>query len=193
MTLSDTKVKNAKPRQKRYKIADSQGLHLVVTPTGSKFWRLKYFFYTRERLLALGVYPEVTLSEAREKRDQAKKLIANGIDPNVDKRAKKIAKTTALENSFEAIAREWLEKFSNRWTDSYKAKVLRRLECHVFPWMGHRPIMEITAPELLDVLRRLEKKNKLDSAHRIRTICGKIFRYAIATKRGEHQPSSHLL
>lgn len=152
MPLSDTTARNAKPREKSYRITDAKGMYLEVTPTGSKYWRLKYRFGGKEKRLALGVYPDVSLAQARERCDQARKRLANGADPGLIKKTTK----AATEDSFEAVAREWHSKFSPRWAPHHAEKIIRRLEREVFPWLGSRPIGDITAPELLAVLRRIE-------------------------------------
>lgn len=192
MLLSDTKIKNTKPREKPYKIADGKGLFLAVTPNGSKYWRMKYYFADKEKLLALGVYPDISLADARAKRDEARKLLANGIDPSLDKQIKKRAKKLAAANSFEAIAREWYAKFSSQWVPSHGEKILRRLEKDIFPWIGNRPITEITAPELLAAFRRIESRGAIETAHRAQQNCGQVFRYAVATGRAERDPTRDL-
>jgi hypothetical protein len=132
-----------------------------VAPNGSKYWRFKYRFGDKEKLLALGVYPEVTLASARAKRDEARKLLSNDIDPGLDKQIKKRSKILSAENSFEAIAREWFAKHSPRWVASHSEKIIRRFERDVFPWLGNRPITAITSPELLAVLRRIESRGAI--------------------------------
>jgi len=188
MSLSDAKARNAKPRAKPYKISDGDGMFLLVTPSGSKYWRLKYFFAGKEKLLALGVYPEVGLGDARERRAQARKVIAAGNDPG---EVKKEAKRQALlqsENSFEVIAREWYEKRQHQWVPNYANKMLARLETHIFPKLGHRPITAIFAPDILSMLRVIENKGTLETAQIIKQMCGQIFMYAIATGRAERNP-----
>ncbi len=192
MALTDTAARSAKPSDKPFKLADEKGLFLLVHPNGSKYWRLKYRFAGKEKVLALGVYPEVRLAEARDRRDQARKTLANGIDPSTAKRISKQAVTLAHENSFEAVAREWFAKYSPGWAASHGDKIIRRFERDVFPWIGTRPIGEITAPELLTVLRRIESRGALDTAHRAHQNCGQVFRYAVATGRAERDPSHDL-
>lgn len=192
MSLTDTKVRSAKPREKNYKITDEKGLFLLVSPNNSKYWRFKYRFNGKEKLLALGVYPDVSLADARAKRDEARKQLANDIDPSLTKQINKRAKKLAAENSFEAITREWYVKFSTTWTPNHGEKIYRRLERDIFPWMGRRPITEITAPELLAVLRRIENRGAIETAHRAHQNCGQVFRYAIATGRAERDLSSDL-
>jgi integrase len=189
--LTDTKVRTIKPAEKPKKLFDGGGLFLLVTPTGGKLWRLKYRFGGIEKLLALGAYPQTSLADARQKRDQASALMLNGVDPRDIKKAQKAA--GAQENeTFEVIAREWHTKFSASWAASHSNKIIRRFELYVFPWLGDRQIKSITAPDLLTVLRRIEAKGTLDTAHRTRQNCGQVFRYAVATGRAERDPSADL-
>jgi integrase len=188
MALSDAKVRNASPKAKPYKITDGEGMFLLVTPSGSKYWRLKYIFVGKEKLLALGVYPEVSLADARERRLQARKILAAGNDPGeVKKEAKRLA-GLKNNNAFETVAREWFEKRKHGWVDSYSERMLARLESHIFPKLGQRPIADITAPEILAMLRVVESSGALDTALRVMQICGQIFMYAIATGRAERNP-----
>jgi integrase len=192
MPLSDTKVKNAKPREKAYKLADSEGLFLLVTPKGSKYWRFKYRFKGKEKLLALGVYDDVTLAEARERRNEARSKLAKKIDPGLDKQKQKQTDKLLAQNSFELIAREWFSKFSVKWTEKHAARTLRMLEKELFPWIGNQAITEVTAPTLLTSLRRIENRGAIETAHRAHQICGKVFRYAIATGRAERDTAADL-
>ncbi|MEJ2157157.1 MAG: integrase arm-type DNA-binding domain-containing protein [Desulfobacteraceae bacterium] len=191
MALSDTKIRNAKPKSMQYKLFDRDGLFLIVAPSGGKWWRFKYRFGGKEKLLSLGTYPEVTLVKARERRNMARTQVADGIDPSQMRKAQKAAKEQD-QNTFEVIAREWHTKFTPTWTPGHAKAILRRLELNAFPWMGKRPIIEIKAPELLMVLRRIESRGALESAHRVRIICGQVFRYAVATGRAERDPSADL-
>ena len=192
MALTDLKVKKAKATDKPQKLADGGGLYLLVQPNGAKYWRLKYRVARVEKVLALGVYPDVTLSDARERREVARKVLANGADPGAVKKAQKAAVVALAENSFEIVASEWLSKFSKDWKESHTRTVSVRLVNDVFPWLGARPIGEINAPELLTVLRRIESRGALSSAHRVSAICGQVFRYAIATGRAQRDPSADL-
>ncbi|MBN2427881.1 MAG: integrase arm-type DNA-binding domain-containing protein [Deltaproteobacteria bacterium] len=192
MALTDVKVRNAKGGEKQVKLSDGGGMYLLVTPSGGKCWRLKYRFGGKEKTLALGTYPEISLAEARQKRDKARKHLAHGVDPNEVKKAQKLAGEERAENSFEVIAREWHEKFSANWSPSHSATTIRRLEADVFPVIGSRPIADIKAPELLKMLRRIESRGALETAHRIRTICGQVFRYAVATGRAERDCATDL-
>jgi integrase len=190
--LTDTQVRKVKSREKSFKLADGKGLFLVVQPNGSKYWRFRYQFGDKEKLLALGVYPEVTLAGARKKRDEARQMLAEDIDPGMARQLKKRDRKLGPENSFESVAREWHIKFSAKWTEDHKLRTLYRLEKDVFPWLGQRPISEITPPELLLVLRRIENRGAIETAHRIHQICGQIFRYAIATGKADRDSSADL-
>lgn len=191
MPLTDTKARNAKSKDKPYKLYDVDGLFLLVSPSGGKWWRFKYRFGGKEKLISLGTYPEVGLAKARTKRDRAREQVADGIDPSKVRKALKDAKAND-ESTFEVVAREWHAKFMPTWTPGHAKAILRRLELNVFPWMGKRPISEIKAPELLTILRRIESRGALESAHRIKIICGQVFRYAVATGRAERDPSADL-
>jgi len=190
MALTNTQIQKAQPRDKAYKLSDSGGLYLLVHPNGSKYWRQKYRITGKEKTLSHGVYPDVTLKEARHKRDDARKQLSNGIDPQVVKQAQKSIDQGL--NSFEAVAREWLARHSPNWARTNTSKIVGRLEKDVYPWLGKRPINEITAPELLRVLRRVEHRGAIETAHRIRQNCGQIFRYAIATGRADRDLSADL-
>jgi integrase len=192
MHLTDTKLRNVKPRDKAYKLADEKGLFLLIMPNGAKYWRFKYRFAGKEKLLAIGVYPDVSLAEARNKRDEARKLLASDTDPSVVKQMGKMTAKLSAENSFEAIAREWFSKHSVKWVESHRDDIIRRLERDVFPWMGKKPIADITPPELLSVLRRIESRGVIETAHRLQQTCGQIFRYAVATGRAERDPTHDL-
>ena len=187
-SLSDTKARNAKPKAKSYKIADGEGLFLVVMPSGSKYWRLRYFFAGKEKLLALGVYPDVSLADARDRRAQARRVLAAGNDPAEAKKEAKRLSLLRSANSFETIAREWYDKRKHEWAASSAKTMLARLEQHVLPKLGPRPVAEITAPEVLAVLRIVEERGTLETAHRVMQICAHIFMYAIATGRAERNP-----
>jgi integrase len=190
--LSDIAVRAAKAAAKPYRLADEKGLYLEVAPTGGKWWRLKYRFAGKEKRLSLGVYPTVTLKDAREKRDAARKLLASHIDPSVERRIQKASRIERAANSFETVAREWFAKRSPNMADSHRSRVLRALERDVFPWLATRPVAEVTAPELLLILRRIEGRGAAETAQRLRQICGQVFRYAIATGRAECDPAADL-
>jgi integrase len=188
MPLTDAAVRNAKPQNKPYKLADGDGMFLYVHPSGSKYWRLKYRFAGKEKLLALGVYPEVSLGDARERRAQARKALDGKNDPGEVKKEAKRLSLLKSENTFEAVAREWHEQQRHKWVTHYSVCVLNRLETRVFTKIGTRPIADIGAQELLSVLRVVEKSGALDLAQRIMQSCGQIFMYAIATGRAERNP-----
>lgn len=183
MPLTDTEIRKTTPRETQYRLADGGGMYLEVKPTGAKYWRLKYRFAGKEKVLALGVYPTVSLKDARAKRDAAKKLLTDGVDPGAAKQAEKRTLRLNAENSLEAIAREWHAKFSPDLSQSHAKRNLRRLEVHVFPWVGGRPIADIEPPEVLDVLQRIERKGTIETAHRVRVLIGQVMRYAVATGR----------
>lgn len=192
MALTDVKVRNAKPTAKPIKLYDGGGLYLEVAPSGGRLWRLKYRFNGKEKRLALGKWPEVTLKDARSRRDEARRLLANEIDPGEHRKAARAARSIASENSFEAVAREWYAKHSPRWAPTHANKIIRRLELYIFPWIGSRPISEITAPEVLRALRRIEGLNIQETAHRAMQNCSRVFRYAVATGRADRDPCTDL-
>lgn len=192
MPLSDTAIRKAKPEAKPKKMADGGGLFLLLNPNGGKWWRLKYRFEGKEKLLSLGTYPEVSLKDARERRDQARKLLADGVDPSEHRKAIKASRAEENSNSFEVIAREWHSKQVNRWTERHSIRILARLDNDLFPLLGRHPITDITAPQLLAVLRRKEGKGAHYSARRLHQISSQIFRYAIATGRAERNPAPDL-
>lgn len=187
MALTDTAIRNAKRSEKSLKLFDGGGLYLLVHSNGGRWWRLKYRHGGKEKLLSLGTYPEVGLKDARAKRDEARKLLAAGVNPSEARKAKKAAQSEG--NTFGAVAREWHLKYARLWVSEHADKVVRRLECEVIPWLGVRPVREITAPEILTVLRRIEARGALDTAHRVHQNLGRIFHYAIATGRAERNPA----
>lgn len=189
MKLSDIVIRRAKPEAKPYKMADGDGMYLEVMPSGSKYWRLKYRYLGKENRLALGVYPEVSLKDARERREAARKLIANGIDPSEAKKSQKRQDKIAASNTFESVAREWVENRSNDWTPKHKALTLRTLEQDAFPSLGHRPIAEISSSELLAAVRVIEKRGALEIASRVLQRCSAVFRFGIATDRCKNNPA----
>ena len=185
MPLTDILAKAAKPKNKPYKIADTDGMYLLVDPQGRKYWRLKYRFGGRERKFAIGVYPEVSLKEARIIRDEARKKLREGVDPSWQKQEQKRQIAFGLASSFELIAREWLENQRAKWTPKHLAATETRMERNLFPALGSRPIKEITPAELLAVLKKMESRDAIDLAHRGQQTAGQIFRYAVATGRAE--------
>lgn len=192
MPLTDTAIRNAKPGEKPLKLTDEKGLFLLIAPAGGKWWRFRYRFGGVHKMLSMGVYPDVSLKSARERRDDARRLLAEGIDPGEHRKATKIMKAERAANSFEAVAREWFAKYSPTWAAGHADKIIRRLERDLFPWVGGRPIAEITAPDLLAVLRRIEERGAVETAHRAKQNAGQVFRYAIATGRAERDPSADL-
>jgi integrase len=192
LTLTDTKIRNAKPSKKPQRLFDERGLYLEVSPAGGKWWRLKYRFEGKEKRVSLGVYPDVSLRDARDRRDESRKLLADGIDPSVNRKATKSASADRASNSFEVVTREWLAKFGSEWAPSHRDRIIRLFKRDIFPIIGGRPVSEVTAPELLTALRRIEARGALDTAHRARGICGQVLRYAVATGRCERDPSSDL-
>lgn len=191
MPLTDTAVRNAKPRPKQYTLFDEKGLFLLVAPNGGRWWRLKYRFAGKEKRLSLGTYPEVSLKEARDARDDARADLRKGIDPALARKQEK-ADQAADQDTFEKLAREWHERFSPGWSTSHAETTLERLVKNIFPWVGSRPVREITPQELLAVLRRMEGRGALESAHRLRGVCSMIFRYGIATGQAERDPAADL-
>ena len=191
MPLTDATVRS-KPRERPYKIADGSGLYLLVSPDGARYWRMAYRFNGKQKTLALGVYPEVSLSLARKKHEAARKLLAAGIDPMQTKKETKRAQKLLAANTFEVVAREWHENQKEKWTDGYAANVLVRLEADIFPTIGSRPVAEIEPPELLDALRKVEKRGALEIARRLLQMVGQVFRYAIFTGRAKRDPSADL-
>ena len=192
MSLTDGKVRTAKPQDKPYKLSDSGGLFLLVQPTGGKWWRYKYRYAGKEKLLAIGAYPDVGLADAREQHIQARKVLAAGNDPSAVKKAAKRLMVLNSENTFEAVAREWHDQRKHEWVPSHAESVLGRLERHVFKKLGSRPIADIDAPELLSVFKIVEKSGALDMAQRIMQYTGQIFMYAIATGRIKRNPVADL-
>lgn len=192
MKLTDTAIKAAKPRVKPYKLFDGEGLYLLINPDGSRWWRLKYRYGGKEKLLALGTYPGTGLKKARDKRDDARNLLDDDIDPNAHRKAEKAARADRDAGSFEVVAREWQAKQSETWAAGHSERVLRRLVLYVFPRIGGEPIGSVTGPQLLDVLRRIEARGTVETAHRVKESLGAIFRYAVATHRATHDPSAAL-
>ncbi|WP_028325204.1 tyrosine-type recombinase/integrase [Desulfatirhabdium butyrativorans] len=186
--LSDVAIRKAKPKEKPYKLSDGKGLRLIVNPNGTKWWRFYYQFGGKEKTLSFGTYPEVTLSEAREKRNVTRKMVANGVDPGVERKEQKVEAT----NTFEHVARCWVEKAKVVWTPNYAEHVVRRLELNIFPALGELPINHITAQQLLSALKIIESRGAVETAHRMLTLCGQIFRHAIASGFCESNPAANL-
>lgn len=188
MALTVAEVRNEKSTGKPVKLSDSGGLFLLIQPNNKKYWRLAYRFSGKQKTLALGVYPEISLAKAREHRDDARRLLADGIDPGEQRKATKAAKTGQNADSFEVIAREWFANQSPIWVPTHADKIIRRLERDIFPWLGSSPIASITAQQLLIAARRIEERGVKETARRALLNCSQVFRYAIATGRAERDP-----
>ena len=192
MTLTARQVETAKPKEKSYKLFDGGGLYLEVTAKGSRYWRMKYRFGGKEKRLAFGVFPTVTLAEAREMRNQAKKVLAAGGDPGEVKKEEKAIQKLSTGNTFEAIAREWHKSKADRWSLRYRDEIIDTFEKDIFPYIGKRPIAEIKPLELLETLRKMEKRGALEKMRKVRQRCGEVYRYAIITGRAEYNPAPDL-
>lgn len=192
MPLTDVTIRNAKPSEKPVRLFDGSGLYIEIAVTGGKLWRLKYRFGGKEKRLALGVYPEVGLKDARVRRDEARKLLANGVDPAVNRKAQQAARMEWSANTFEVLCREWLEKRKDTVEPAQHVKTLARMENDVFPWLGAKAIPQITPPDILSVLRRIDERGARYTAHRVRSEISRAFRYAIATGRAERDPCPDL-
>jgi integrase len=192
MPLSDAAARNAKPAVKTVRMFDRDGLYLEVSPRGGKWWRLKYRYAGKEKRVSLGVYPEVNLKKARARTIEARQLLDAGVDPSENRRAAKAAQVEGAANSFEVVAREWIDQQMKSWVRGHGERILTRFERDIFPWIGARPIADLTAPELLTTVRRIEKRGALETAHRALGNCGQVFRYAIATGRAKRDPTGDL-
>lgn len=192
MALTARQVETAKPKEKSYKLFDGGGLYLEVTAKGSRYWRMKYRFSGKEKRLAFGVFPIVTLAEAREMRNQAKKILAAGGDPGEIKKEEKAIQKLNTGNTFEAIAREWHKSKADRWSLRYREEIIDTFEKDIFPYIGKRPIAEIKPLELLETLRKMEKRGALEKMRKVRQRCGEVYRYAIITGRAEYNPAPDL-
>jgi integrase len=188
MTLTVAQIKNEKSTGKPIKLSDGGGLFLLIQPNDKKYWRLAYRFNGKQKTLALGVYPAVSLAKARERREDARRLLADGIDPNEQRKATKAAKIGQNADSFEVIAREWFANQAPVWVPTHADKIIRRLERDIFPWLGASPITSITAQQLLIAARRIEERGVKETARRALLNCSQVFRYAIATGRAERDP-----
>jgi integrase len=192
MPLSATAVRSAKPREKAFKLSDGGGLYLFIAPNGGRYWRMGYRYDGKQKDLSFGVYPDVSLADARELRDRARKLLAKGMDPGLQAKLDKISASIAASNTFSAVADEWLEKIAKDGHAEVTLKKIRWMVAQILPAIGKRPIAEISAPELLMALRKVEAQGRYDTAQRLRSTCGQIYRYAIATARAERDISNDL-
>jgi integrase len=192
MPLTDVAVRTAKPASKPYKLTDGGGLFLLVQPSGGKWWRYKYRFGGKEKLLALGSYPDLSLAEARKFHAQARNVLALGNDPMEVKKEAKRQTSLKSDLSFEIVAKEWHQKQSRRWSAIHAKKTMRSLEADVFPKIGRRPIADISSSEMLTLLRKVESRGAIETAHRVMQNCSKVFSYAIATDRAERNPTTDL-
>lgn len=192
MKLTARQVDTAKPKEKPYKLSDGGGLYLEVAPNGSRYWRMKYRINGKEKRLSFGVYPIISLAVARDEREKAKRVLATGGDPGEVKKAGKLAQKLSIENTFEAIAREWHKSKADRWSLRYRDEIIDTFEKDIFPFIGKRPIAEIKPMELLETLKRMEKRGALEKMRKVRQRCGEVFRYAIITGRAEYNPAPDL-
>ena len=204
MPLTDTAIRKATPGPKTRKLSDGKGLYLELSPAGGRWWRLKYRIAGVEKRISLGTYPETSLKAAREKTEEARALIAQGIDPSQarkaakqeaahqDEQAQREAQGLPLHGSFESVAREWFDTRKDEWATTYAKKIFRRLEADVFPWLGKLPVPNITPPMVLDMLRKAENRGAIETAHRVLETCGQVFRFAVATGRIESNPARDL-
>ncbi|MBF4178552.1 tyrosine-type recombinase/integrase [Lelliottia nimipressuralis] len=192
MALTDVKVKTAKPKEKPYKLTDGGGMYLLINANGSKYWRMKYRFAGKEKMLSIGVYPDVSLADAREKRSEARKILSAGGDPGEVKKEEKIVQQMSQKNTFDAIAREWHQTKADRWSLRYRDEIIDTFEKDIFPHTGRRPIVDIKPMDWLEILRRLEKRGALEKMRKVRQRCNEVYRYAIVTGRAEYNPLSDL-
>jgi len=190
MTLTDIQIRNAKPKSKAYRLWDEKSLYLEVSPKGNKWWRFKYRFEGKEKRISLGVYPDVGLKDARNKRDQEIRLLrVSKVDPSAQRKAVSQSVVEKQANSFETITREWYNKhIAHQMAETHRQKILRNFERDVFPWIGKKPIADIEAPLILEVLNRVEKRGAFETAHRTLNNCSRVFSYAIATARAKYDP-----
>ncbi|WP_148250890.1 tyrosine-type recombinase/integrase [Raoultella terrigena] len=192
MPLNDMQIRRAKPEAKAYTLGDGQGLSLLIEPNGSKSWRFRYRYAGKPKMISLGVYPTITLADARSRRDDARKLVAEGKNPSEVRKAQKIALQTESESAFEKIATEWHQMKSTKWSEGYASDIMEAFKNDIFPYVGTRPIGEIKPLELLNVLRKIEKRGALEKMRKVRQRCSEVFRYAIATGRTEFNPAADL-
>ena len=192
MKLNARQVDAAKPKEKAYKLADGAGLYLEVVPPGSRYWRMKYRFNGKEKRMAFGVYPAVSLAQARALRDEAKKKLAEGIDPSFAKKEEKLVRDVRLHNTFQAVALEWHGTKVSRWSEGYASDIIEAFNKDIFPYIGQQPVNEIKPLVLLNVLRRMESRGATEKAKKVRQRCSEVFSYAIVTGRAEYNPAADL-
>ena len=188
MSLTILEIQKAKPKEKQYKLSDGRGMYLIVSPRGGKYWRLDYRFNGKRQTLSLGTFPSTSLKDARRKCEETKSLIEDGVDPSHQRKIK----LAGDKDSFEAVAKEWYGKYRSQWTDNHAATTLRRIEANLLPWLGSRPVAVIEPREILQTLRRIEKRGSLETAHRVQQIASRIFRYAVATGQCSRDPTTDL-
>jgi len=196
MALTELEIRKAKPKEKPYKLADGDGMYLYVHSNGGRYWRMDYRFGGKRKTLALGVYPEISLSEARVRRHEARKLLANDADPGALKILQKAVRNTpgdeVVSDSFEMVAREWFDRHKLNWRENHSSKIIARLNNDVFPWVGKISVREISPSVLLAAIRKIEARGALETAHRAMACCGQVFRYAVATGRADRDPTVDL-
>lgn len=192
MLLTDIQIRKAKPKDKAYTLNDGNGLSLLIEPNRSKGWRFRYRFAGKPKMISFGVYGQISLADARRKRDEAKKQLSDGIDPSDARKSEKITQKYAAENTFKAVAMEWHVSKCSTWSKGYASEILRCFENDVFPFIGSRPIDQLTPLELLAVLQKIEKRGALEQASKIRRRCGEVFRYAVITGRAKYNPAPDL-
>jgi integrase len=187
--LTDTEIRKTKPQDKPFKLADGRGLYLLVNPGGGKLWRFDYRFDGKRKTLAMGAYPDTTLAKARERLDEARRMLADGLDPCAQRKAEKADEARQTSNSFKAVALEYFAVRGKDWSERYRKRLATDMERDVFPWIGEKPIHDIPAPELLDVFRRIAERGAEETARRAREVCGSVFRYGMATGRTHADPT----
>lgn len=192
MSLTDTRCKGAKPQEKDYKMSDERGLYMIIKTTGAKWWRFDYTFDGKRKTLSLGTYPDISLKIASEKRDKFRCMVATGIDPSANRKASKLVESIEVKDCFKLIALEWLHVKKSEWVSSHYSKIESRLHRDILPWIGDKSITEIKPVEVLNVLKRIQERGALETAHRAKSDIGQIFRYAIQTDRAQNNPTIHL-
>ena len=192
MSLTDTRCKGAKPKESDYKISDEKGLYMIVKTTGAKWWRFDYTFDGKRKTLSLGTYPDISLKIARERRDEYRRMVATGIDPSANRKANKLVASIEVQDCFKLIALEWLNVKKSEWVSSHYSKIESRLKREILPWLGDKAITEIKPIDILTILKRIQERGTLETAHRAKSDIGQIFRYAIQTDRAKDNPTIHL-